>query len=204
MLVEKKQVKRPYAGPMPADEPPIAMTVLRTVGHGTLAADELASLLDRAGVACVVDVRSFPGSRHNPQFGRAEMERWLPEVGLGYVWMRALGGRRPPSAESKHVALRNGAFRAYADYMETEPFLAGVEELMSLAARDQLAVMCSESVWWRCHRRLLADHLVLVRGVEVSHLMHDGRVTAHLPTAGVRVEGDALVYDVGLTPPLPI
>jgi uncharacterized protein (DUF488 family) len=88
--------------------------------------------------------------------------------------------------------------------METEPFLAGVDELLALAAREPSAVMCSESVWWRCHRRLLADHLVLVRGVEVSHLMHDGRLTAHLPTAGVRVEGDALVYDVGLTPPLPV
>jgi uncharacterized protein (DUF488 family) len=132
------------------------------------------------------------------------MERWLPEVGLGYVWMRALGGRREPSAGSKHVALRNRAFRAYADHMETEPFLAGVDELLALAAREPSAVMCSESVWWRCHRRLLADHLVLVRGVEVSHLMHDGRLTAHLPTAGVRVEGDALVYDVGLTPPLPV
>jgi uncharacterized protein (DUF488 family) len=180
------------------------MAVLHTIGHGTLTADAFASLLRRADVACVVDVRSFPGSRHNPQFGRSEMERWLPELGLGYRWMPALGGRRRPIAGSKHVALRNTAFRAYADYMETESFLAGVEELLALAAREPLAVMCSESVWWRCHRRLLADHLVLVRGVEVSHLMHDGRLTAHLPTAGVRIDGDALVYDVGHTPPLPI
>jgi uncharacterized protein (DUF488 family) len=180
------------------------MTALRTVGHGTLAADAFASLLHRTDVACVVDVRSFPGSRHNPQFGRHEMDRWVPEAGLDYVWMRELGGRRRPTAGSKHVALRNDAFRAYADYMETEPFLAGVDHLLALATKGPSAVMCSESVWWRCHRRLLADFLTLVRGVDVTHLMHDGRLTPHAPTAGVRVVGETLVYDVGITPQLPV
>ena len=106
------------------------MTELRTVGHGTLAAEDVRSLLDGADVARVVDVRSFPGSRHNPQFGRERDGAVGPDAGIGYVWMRELGGRRRPSAGSKHVALRNDAFRAYADYMETEPFLAGVEELL--------------------------------------------------------------------------
>jgi uncharacterized protein (DUF488 family) len=179
------------------------MTTLHTVGHGTLAADAFVSLLDGAGVECVVDVRSFPGSRHNPQYGRDEMERWVPDAGLGYRWMRELGGRRRPSAASKHVALRNESFRAYADYMETEPFRAGVDGLLADPARRASAVMCSESLWWRCHRRLLADHLVLVRGVDVVHIMHDGRLTPHVPTAGVRLDDGALVYDVGVTPPLP-
>ena len=83
--------------------------------------------------------------------------------------------------------------------METSAFLTGVEELLKLTDRESIAVMCSETVWWRCHRRLLADHLLLIRGIEVVHLMHDGRLTPHAPTEGVRVAGDALVYDVGIT-----
>jgi uncharacterized protein (DUF488 family) len=97
--------------------------------------------------------------------------------------------------------LRNASFQAYADYMESEAFLAGVDDL--LARGDGRAVMCSESVWWRCHRRLLADHLVLVRGVDVVHLMHDGRLSSHRPTDGVRAAGGRLVYDVGAALPLP-
>jgi uncharacterized protein (DUF488 family) len=179
------------------------VTAVRTVGHGTLAADAFVSLLDGADVACVVDVRSFPGSRHNPQFGREEMERWVPQAGLGYVWIRELGGRRRPSAGSKHVALRNEAFRDYADYMETEPFRTGVDELLADAATAPKAVMCSESLWWRCHRRLLADYLVLVRGVDVAHVMHNGRLSPHAPTTGVRFADGGLVYDVAVTPSLP-
>jgi uncharacterized protein (DUF488 family) len=97
------------------------------------------------------------------------------------------------------VALRNDAFRAYADHMQTPEFLAGIEELLTLAESGPTAVMCSETVWWRCHRRLLADHLVLVRGLDVMHLMHDRRLTPHAPTAGVRLADDGLVYDVGVT-----
>ncbi len=180
------------------------MTTLHTVGHGTLKTEGFASLLDGAYLARVVDVRSFPASRHNPQFGREEMERWVPAAGIGYVWMRELGGRRRPVAGSKHAALRNEAFRGYADYMETDDFLAGVDDLLVLGGSESSVVMCSESVWWRCHRRLLADHLVLVRGVEVVHLMHDGRLTPHVPTEGVRLDDDRLVYDVGITPRLPV
>jgi uncharacterized protein (DUF488 family) len=180
------------------------MTIVRTVGHGTLSAEEFASLLDGANVDRVVDVRSFPGSRHNPQFGREEMERWVPMAGIDYVWIRELGGRRRLVAGTKHLALRNHAFRAYADYMETPPFLAGMDELLVLAKNDSPTVMCSESLWWRCHRRLIADHLVLVRGIDVVHLMHDGRTTPHVLTEGVRLAQDALVYDVGITPPLSV
>lgn len=181
----------------------MATTTLKTVGHGTLPGQAFASLLHGAHVGRVVDIRSFPGSRHNPQFGRAEMERWLPMEGLDYVWIRDLGGRRRPVGGSKHVALRHDAFRAYADYMETPAFLAGVGELLAVAESEATSVMCSESVWWRCHRRLLADHLVLVRGIDVVHVMHDGRLTRHAPTDGVRLADGALVYDVGTAPPLP-
>lgn len=174
-----------------------------TVGHGTLPAEALAAVLGAAGVEVLVDVRSYPGSRRNPHFGREAMEQWVPDAGLTYVWSPALGGRRRPVPSSRHVALREEAFRAYADHMETEGFLAGVDELLALAQARTVSVMCSESVWWRCHRRLLADHLVLVRGVEVVHLMHDGRHVAHAPTAGARLAGTTVVYDVGADRPLP-
>ncbi len=175
---------------------------MHTVGHGTLAAEALAALLGEAGVQVLVDVRSYPGSRRNPQFGREAMEQWLPSVGLEYRWMPALGGRRRPVPSSRHVALRNDAFRAYADHMETTDFLAGVDELLALAAGRSVAVMCSESVWWRCHRRLLADHLVLVQRVDVTHLMHDGRELPHVLTAGARLLDTRVVYDVGADRPL--
>jgi uncharacterized protein (DUF488 family) len=179
------------------------VTTLHTVGHGTLAADALVSLLDDVHIDVVVDVRSFPGSRRNPQFAREAMETWLPAADIHYRWIPELGGRRQPVPGSEHVALRNDAFRAYADHMETPAFSSGVEQLLSVATTESTAVMCSESVWWRCHRRLLADHLVLLRDVDVVHLLHDGRRVPHPPTDGVRVAGDRLVYDVGSTLSLP-
>ena len=180
------------------------MTTVHTVGHGTLPEEAFAELLRAAGITHLVDVRSYPGSRRNPQHGREAMERWLPAAGVGYEWLPPLGGRRRPVEGSAHAALRNTSFRAYADHMETSEFEHGVEHLLeaTTAGHGGTAVMCSESVWWRCHRRLLADHLVLVRDVEVLHLMHDGRRTPHAPTQGVRREGDRLVYDVGTTPSL--
>ncbi len=180
----------------------MARTVF-TVGHGTLAADELVALLEGPEVEQILDVRAFPGSRHNPHFGRDAMAEWLPAKGIGYGWLPALGGRRKPVEGSIHQALRNDSFRAYADHMETEEFLGGIDDLLAREDEGKPAVMCSESVWWRCHRRLIADHLVLVRSVEVLHLMHDGRVTAHPPTEGVRLVDGGLRYDVGVTPPLP-
>jgi uncharacterized protein (DUF488 family) len=175
------------------------VATLFTFGHGTLDEDDFVALVEEAGIAEIVDVRAFPGSRRNPQFGTDAMAVWLPASGIAYSWMRDLGGRRKPVAGSKHVALRNDAFRAYADHMETPAFVAAIDQLLQEPAR---AVLCSETVWWRCHRRLISDHVTLVRGVEVRHLMHDGRLTLHVPTDGVRLDGDRLVYDVGATPPL--
>jgi len=165
-----------------------------TVGHGTLPENDFASLVTEVDAAEIVDIRSFPGSRRNPQFGSDEMARWLPENSVAYSWLRPLGGRRKPVPGSAHVALRHPSFRAYADYMETDAFLTGVTDLLDRG--EHRIVMCSESVWWRCHRRLLADHLTLVREIEVLHLMHDGRLTPHAPTDGVRLDSGGLVYDV--------
>lgn len=169
--------------------------VVYTIGHGTVSADELVTLLADQGVTRLADIRSFPGSRHNPQFGREEMERWAPEAGIDYRWLRDLGGRRKAEGESQHVALRHQAFRSYADYMESDEFNSSLAELLKLAAEQPTAIMCSESVWWKCHRRLVSDHLVLIEGVPVRHIMHTGKLNDHPPLAEARVEGSALVYD---------
>jgi uncharacterized protein (DUF488 family) len=176
---------------------------LRTVGHGTLPADDFAALVSDAGIEVVVDVRSFPASRRHPQFGREAMEGWLPDAGVAYRWEPRLGGRRRPRPDSPHGALRVPAFRGYADHMETQEFGDAVDELLVEAGTRRAAVMCAESVWWRCHRRLLADAAVLLRGAAVEHLFHDGRLDPHRPTPEARVDRRRLVYDGG-EPGLPL
>jgi uncharacterized protein (DUF488 family) len=173
-----------------------------TVGHGTLPEADLVRLLQAAEMGHVVDVRSYPGSRRNPHYGRDQLERWLPAAGFGYSWDGRLGGRRRPDPASPNLALRHEAFRAYADHMRTDEFASGLEDLVEVAATAPVAVMCSEGLWWHCHRRLLADALVLLHSVDVVHLFHDGRRTAHPPTLEARVVGRQLVYDLGVTPPL--
>jgi uncharacterized protein (DUF488 family) len=173
------------------------MVRLLTVGHGTLAADEFASLVTTAGIEVIVDVRSFPASRRHPQFGRDAMQRWLEDAGIGYRWEPRLGGRRRPRPDSPHQALRVPAFRGYADHMESPEFDAALGDVLAAAERERTAVMCAESVWWRCHRRLLSDAAVLLHGTDVEHLFHDGRLTPHPPTPEARVDGDRIVYDRG-------
>jgi uncharacterized protein (DUF488 family) len=177
------------------------VAALLTVGHGTLDAGRFADLLRAAGVVALVDVRTAPGSRHNAQFGRAAMQEWLPAAGVAYRWEQRLGGFRRADPASPNLALRHPAFRGYADHMRTPEFAAALREVLAAAAPT--AVMCAESVWWRCHRRLIADACTLVHGVEVRHLMHDGAQRPHLPTEGVRREGDLLVYDAGAQLRLP-
>ena len=172
---------------------------LLTVGHGTASADELAALLVTASVELVVDVRRFPGSRNHPHVARTELATWLPERGADYRWDERLGGRRRlPKHEASHDPWWTvEQFRAYAAHTRTAEFQRALEELMTDAAERRTAVMCSESVWWRCHRRLIADVVVLTRDAPVRHLMHDGRLTAHVPAAGARVAPEGLVvWDV--------
>jgi uncharacterized protein (DUF488 family) len=174
------------------------MAVL-TFGHGTAPADRIAELLGTAGVELLVDVRTAPGSRRNPHVSRHELERWLPERGIDYRWEKRLGGFRRPPADSPDVYWREEMFRGYAAHMRTAEFGAAIDALLGEDRRQ--AVMCSESVWWRCHRRLIADYLVLVRDVPVTHLMHDGRLAPHTPAPGARVREDGLlVYDGGQEP----
>ncbi len=176
--------------------------VIRTLGHGTLAQEDFLALCRTAGVDIVVDVRRHPGSRRHPHYGREAMTGWLADGGVGYRWLPDLGGRRAPSPASPNVALRNPQFRGYADHMAGEEFRRACGDLLELARSASVAVMCAESVWWRCHRRLLADHLVLVAEVPVEHILAGGRIDPHQPTPEARREGHYVVYDAGAQPTL--
>jgi len=180
--------------------------VLVTIGHGTLDVSDFLTLLREASVDELVDVRSHPGSRRVPQFGREAMEGWVREAGVDYRWERALGGRRRLVEPSANVALRHPSFRAYADHMATFEFRRALNALADDARERVLAVMCAESVWWRCHRRLIADAAVLLHGSDVRHLFHDGRLEPHRPSREARVidrdGGPIVVYDVGADRPL--
>jgi uncharacterized protein (DUF488 family) len=171
---------------------------LITFGHGTAGADRIAELLRSAEVSALVDVRTAPGSRRHPHVARAEMERWLPAHGISYRWDKRLGGFRRPAPDSPDVVWREEAFRGYAGHMRQPDFLTAIDEVLAQAAAQHLAVMCSESLWWRCHRRLIADFAEIAREVPVRHLMHDGRLAVHRRSPGVRLRPDGLlVYDGG-------
>jgi uncharacterized protein (DUF488 family) len=173
---------------------------LLTVGHGTATQAGLTDLLSGASVQLVVDVRTAPGSRRHPHVARAELERWLPAAGIGYRWEPDLGGFRRPEPDSPDVVWREPMFRGYAGWMRRPPFKAALAGVLADAADRVTTVMCSEAVWWRCHRRLIADAALLLHDVPVRHLMHDGRLAPHQPGEGVRVGPDGLVYDAGTLP----
>ncbi|WP_262106046.1 DUF488 family protein [Arthrobacter sp. Marseille-P9274] len=168
-----------------------------TLGHGTSSTDELAGVLTDAGVEVLVDVRRFPGSRKHPEMARDALGEWLPRAGIGYRWEEDLGGRRriPAGEPEPDIWWKVEAFRAYAAYTRTPAFAAGLGRLLDLAAGEAAAIMCSETVWWRCHRRLISDVLVLRHGVEVVHLMPGGKRSAHGPSEGARMTDDGLVWD---------
>jgi uncharacterized protein (DUF488 family) len=168
---------------------------LITVGHGPDDRVGLGARLTAAGVDSLVDVRRFPGSRNNPDVARAALAGWLTDLGIGYRWDERLGGRRRlvPGAPVADGWWTVAQFAAYAAHTRTPEFAAALDEVLAEADRATVAVMCSESVWWRCHRRLVADVTVLGRGVPVAHLMPDGRLTAHRPSGGAVVDDDGTV-----------
>lgn len=172
------------------------MPTLLTVGHGRLDRARLGALLTSAGVLRLVDIRRFPGSRANPDVARDAMPQWLPELGIDYQWEERLGGRRrlPAGEPVEDDWWQVKQFAAYAAHTRTPEFTAALDEV--LAGPRPTVIMCSEAVWWRCHRRLVADVVVLARGGTVGHLMHDGRVVEHLPAEGARLENDGhVVWD---------
>lgn len=174
--------------------------VLLTIGHSTHTWQAFVDLLKTWGVEQLVDIRSVPQSKTFPWFARHKMEVSLPKAGIDYVYLAKLGGFREPSKDSVNLGWENVRFRAYADYMQTEPFLEGLNELRQLMAKRQTCVMCAESVWWRCHRRMVADALT-VRGVVVKHIMGDKIVKLHELTkfAVVKKKSD---QEISLTYPL--
>ena len=168
---------------------------LFSVGHAARSIDAFLDLLRGAGVRRLVDVRTAPGSRKNPQFGKDPLAASLGETGIEYRWERDLGGWRKPKPGSRHRALRSAGFQGYADHMETAEFAAALDRLIASGAEGVAAFMCSESLWWRCHRRLLSDALV-ERGCDVLHLMEGGRIDRHGLSPWARVEAGRLVYDL--------
>ncbi|HLU43592.1 MAG TPA: DUF488 domain-containing protein [Natronosporangium sp.] len=160
------------------------------------------AVLREAGVTAVIDVRRFPGSRRHPQFGREALASTLADAGIGYEWHgEALGGRRSRSPQSRHTALHQAAFAGYADHMDTPEFRQAVAALVARAAAgDRPAVLCAETVWWRCHRRMIADALVL-RGAAVTHLWDVGHRQEHPLHPDLRRDPDG--WPVYGEPPLP-
>lgn len=170
---------------------------LLTVGHGTLERQGLGDVLVGAEVTYLVDIRRFPGSRHNPDSRREALEQWLPERGISYRWEERLGGRRRLDAEQDAASpdqwWRVAQFRAYAAGTRTPEFADAMSDLLTTPAQGRTVIMCSEAVWWRCHRRIVADVAVLQHGVSVIHLMHDGRLTEHPVSDGARLTQEGTV-----------
>lgn len=177
-----------------SDQTPPPGKRIWTVGHSNRDLDDFLDLLAGAGVEQIADVRRFPGSRRQPHFGGDALRALLAERGVGYVHVPDLGGRRgTPAPDSPNTGWRVASFGAYADHMATEAFEEGMAQLEAAALERRTAMMCSEAVPWRCHRRLVADAL-LVRGWEVLDIMAPGRVTPHALTDFARVCDGALTY----------
>src|SRR5438445_5039373 len=142
----------------------MSSAVILTIGHSTRSIDDFLDILRAHGVMRVVDIRTIPQSRHNPQFNQESLSESLKESAIDYILMKQLGGLRHPKADSQNMGWRNSSFRGFADYMQTQEFAEGIDQLIGLAQYCQVAIMCAEVLPWRCHRWLIADAL-LIRGV---------------------------------------
>ena len=167
-----------------------------TVGHSTHPIDEFIRIVQSAGIRQLVDVRTIPRSRRNPQFNRENLPESLKASGIAYKHMPRLGGLRQPRPDSINRGWRNASFRGYADYMQAPEFRSGLQTLLEAAAHEPTAIMCAESVPWRCHRSLISDAL-LARGIEVLDILSASSVKPHALTAFARIEGDEVTYPGG-------
>jgi len=171
--------------------------VLYTVGHSTHPIETFLGLLSQHDIAALADVRSFPSSRRWPQFNQAELQRSVENAEILYRWSKSLGGRRNlKRPDSPHTAWREPAFRSYADYTESADFENGLQELVELSRANRSAIMCSEGLWWRCHRRIISDNLT-ARGWEVRHIMPDGKFVPHVLAGFATVCIGRVIYDGG-------
>jgi uncharacterized protein (DUF488 family) len=167
-----------------------------TVGHSTRTLEELVTVLRAWGIETLVDVRTVPRSRTNPQFNADTLPAALEAAGIAYVHMAGLGGlrgKKKGSTPSRNDGWENDSFRNYADYTQTPPFARAFEELLALAERSTCAVMCAEAVWWRCHRRIIADHL-LARGVQVRHIFDAEKADDATPTPFLRRDENGSIF----------
>lgn len=167
--------------------------VILTIGHSTRPLEEFIALLQAHGATLLADVRTVPRSRRNPQFNRETLPTALAAAGIGYRHLAGLGGLRRPRPDSENLAWENEGFRGFADYMGTPEFEAALGELLELARRKRVAIMCAEAVPWRCHRSLIADALV-ARGVAVEHILSPTRRQPHTLTRFARIESGRVVY----------
>ena len=172
--------------------------IVLTIGHSTRTLTEFIRLLQLHAVTRVVDVRTVPRSRHNPQFNKDSLALALEQAGLGYVHIPGLGGLRHAKRDSLNVGWRNASFRGYADYMQTPEFERSLEELIRWSNRDRIALMCAEAVPWRCHRSLIADAL-LVRGIRTEDIMSPTRRPLHSLTSFAKVCGTTVTYPAGIS-----
>ncbi len=171
--------------------------LILTIGHSTRALDDFLDVLRAHTVTRLVDIRTIPRSRHNPQFNRETLFKSLKESAIEYVLLKQLGGLRRPKLDSANMGWRNSSFRGFADYMQTEPFAKGIDELIGLDQNGQVAIMCAEVLPWRCHRWLIADALT-VRGVQVEHIMTIKTRSKHSLTRWAYVEGTQVTYPESL------
>jgi uncharacterized protein (DUF488 family) len=164
-----------------------------TVGHSTRSISEFLDILKHYGIQELVDIRTIPRSRKNPQFNLEDLERVLPGEGINYTHMENLGGLRRPGKDSPNGAWRNDSFRGFADYMQTPEFAEAISRLVEIAARRTTAIMCAETLPWRCHRSLVADAMIL-RGSEVIEIFDMNKSQPHKLTPFAVVEGQRLTY----------
>lgn len=167
-----------------------------TIGHSTHTLEELIQMLHAFKIKTLVDIRSYPGSRRYPQFNKEALEISIPENNIRYIHLKELGGRRKVNPDSKNTAWRHPAFRGYADYMGTEEFKNGIKKLEGFATKYPTAYMCSEAVWWRCHRSMVSDYLK-VKGWHVMHIMGISKEEEHPFTAPARIIEGELSYENG-------
>ena len=168
-------------------------TTVLTIGHSTRSIESFIEMLRAHGVKRLVDVRTIPRSRMNPQFNRESLAESLAEAGIGYTHAPELGGLRHARKDSHNTGWRNASFRGYADYMQTAEFGAAIESLIEGAKREQVAIMCAEAVPWRCHRSLIGDALK-VRGIAVEDIMSATRTQPHELTSFAKVNGTHVTY----------
>ncbi len=190
--LEAFELKPAHRGGKEKPKSKYSLSVL-TIGHSTRTLSEFIGLLQAHGATCVVDVRTVPRSRHNPQFNKDSLPGSLKKAGLGYVHMPGLGGLRHAQRDSVNAGWRNASFRGYADYMQTREFKQSLAELIQLANQERIALMCAEAVPWRCHRSLIADAL-LVRGIRTEDIMSPTRRQVHILTPFAKVRGATLTY----------